>query len=249
MDYTKIALDKEIHVFQKTKPLKYCDFEKIISAERLCRYVSACSNKQQKAMTLYRYNIKLSQEIFALISCFEVSLRNKIDLEMRSHFGSNWLRDLVLPGGRFETDSRVAGTKKIIDNAYSNLLRNNNYSNTKLLAEMEFGVWKFMFNNVQFRLSGRYLLNIFPNKPRSTRIQQYNNVFIFNELDCINMLRNRVAHHEPICFGNHNNIDLSKVTDCYYKMTQLLKWMDIDAEALWYGLDHIDVISNKIKRL
>ena len=105
----------------------------------------------------------------------------------------------------------MAGTKKIIDNAYSNLLRNNNYSSTKLLAEMEFGVWKFMFNNVQFRLSGRHLLNIFPNKPRSTRLQQYNNVFIFNELDCINVLRNRVA--------------------------------------LWYGLDHVDVISNKIKKI
>ena len=133
------------------------------------------------------------------------------DFEMRSHFGRDWLRDLVMPGGQFGTDSRVAGTKKIIDNAYSNLLRNNNYSSTKLLAEMEFGVWKFMFNNVQFRLSGRHLLNIFPNKPRSTRLQQYNNVFIFNELDFINVLRNRVA--------------------------------------LWYGLDHVDVISNKIKKI
>ena len=114
---------------------------------------------------------------------------------------------------------------------------------------MEFGVWKFMFNNVQFRLSGRHLLNIFPNKPRSTRSQQYNNVFIFNELDCINVLRNRVAHHEPICFGSYNNIDLSKVTDCCFKMTRLLKWMDIDAEALWYGLDHVDIISNKIKKI
>ena len=93
------------------------------------------------------------------------------------------------------------------------------------------------------------LLNNFPNKPRSTRLQHYNNVFIFNELDCINVLRNRVAHHEPICFGSHNNIDLSKVTDCYYKMTQLLNWMDIDAEALWYGLDHVDVLSNKIKKI
>ena len=140
MNYTKNIIDKETPVFRKTRSMKYCDFERTISPERLCRYVSACSNKKQKAMVLYRYNIKLSQEIFALISCFEVSLRNKIDLEMRAHFGRDWLRDLVLPGGRFDTDSRVAGTKKIIDNAYSNLLRNNNYSNTKLLAEMEFGV-------------------------------------------------------------------------------------------------------------
>lgn len=231
------------------KRMKYIDFEKAISLDRLCRYVSACSNNKQRAMTLYRYNLKLSQEIFALISCFEVSLRNRIDLEMKNHFGKDWLRDFVMPGGRFETDPRVAGTKKIIYNAYGSLIRSNNYSNTKLLAEMEFGVWKFMFNNVQFRLSGRHLLNVFPNKPRSTSTQQYNNVFIFNELDCINTVRNRIAHHEPICFGIHNSIDLTNITNCYLKMVRLLKWMDIDAEALWFGLDHVDKMSEKIKKI
>lgn len=231
------------------KRIKYTDFEKIISPERSYRYVNACSNDRQQAMTLYRYNIKLSQEIFALISCFEVSLRNKIDMEMRIHFGRDWLRDFILPGGQFEIDPRVAGTKNIINNAYSSLLRTNNYSSTKLLAKMEFGVWKYMFNNVQFRLSGRHLLNIFPNKPVSTHNHQYNNVLIYNELDNINLLRNRIAHHEPICFGNQNNIDLSNVINCYKKMVRLLQWMDIDAESLWYGLDHVNKVCEKIKKI
>ena len=78
--------------------------------------------------------------MFAVISCFEVTLRNKIDKEMKSHFGNDWLRDFILPGGRFDTDPRVEGTKKIIKKAYEGLLRSNNYFHNKLLAEMEFGV-------------------------------------------------------------------------------------------------------------
>ena len=231
------------------KRIKFTDFERIISPERLCRYINACSNNKYQALTLYRYNIKLSQEIFALIGCFEVSLRNKIDLEMRVHFGRDWLRDFILPGGPFRMDPRVSGTKNIISNAYGTLLRNDNYSCTKLLAEMEFGVWKYMFNNVQFRLSGRHLLNIFPNKPISTHLCQYNNVFIYNELDRINVLRNRIAHHEPICFGSQNRIDLRNVINCYEKMIRLLQWMGIDAKKLWYGLDHVDKVCEKITKI
>ena len=48
-------------------------------------------------MMLYRYNLKLSQEMFALISCFEVTLRKRIDKEMKVHFGNDWLRDFILP--------------------------------------------------------------------------------------------------------------------------------------------------------
>ena len=58
-------------------------------------------------MTLYRYNLRLSQEMYAIISCFEVSLRNKINNEMRAHHGNDWLRDFVMPGGRFDADPRV----------------------------------------------------------------------------------------------------------------------------------------------
>ena len=64
--------------------MKYSEFEDAISPDRMHRYVSACTNDTKRAMTLYRYNIKLSQEMYAIISCFEVSLRNKINKEMRA---------------------------------------------------------------------------------------------------------------------------------------------------------------------
>ena len=50
-------------------------------------------------------------------------------------------------------------------------------------------LWKFMFNNVQYRIANRCLLNIFPNKPTSTAQNQYDNTFVFNELNVINTMR------------------------------------------------------------
>lgn len=114
------------------------------------RYLIACHNDTKKAMTLYRYNLKLSQEMFALISYFEISLRNKIDCEMKRHYGGNWLRDSIMPNGFFSYDARVDGTRKIITKAYNNLQTSHKYSHSRLLTEMDFGVWKFMFNNVQY---------------------------------------------------------------------------------------------------
>ena len=226
--------------------MKYKEFEEVISSERMHRYVIACGNDTRRAMTLYRYNLKLSQEMFVLISCFEVSLRNRINKEMVGNFGNDWLRDFILPGGRFDTDPRVDGTRRIIKKAYEGLIRNHNYTHTKLLAEMEFGVWKFMFNNVQYRLTNRCLLNIFPNKPTSTPQNQYDNTFVFNELDVINTIRNRIAHHEPICFGNPVCIDTQAVLDCYARIMRLFQWMDINANTLLYGLDPIGRVSGKI---
>ena len=39
------------------------------------RYLTACGGDTRKAMTLYRYNLQISQEMFTIVSCFEVALR------------------------------------------------------------------------------------------------------------------------------------------------------------------------------
>ena len=226
--------------------MKYTEFEDIISADRMRKYLVACNNDTRRAMTLYRHNLKLSQEMFTMISCFEVALRNRIDVEMKQHFGNDWLRDLVCPGGAFYDNPRVVKTYSIIHKAYEGLARNGNYSHSKLLSEMEFGVWKYMFNNLQYGLCGRHLLKIFPKKPRSTANNQIDNSRIFQELDSINNVRNRIAHHEPICFGCPVAIDTNYVLRNYARMMTLFSWMDIDAPRLLYGLDHVGEECGKI---
>ena len=235
-----------ILVTQINDYMKYTEFEDIISPDRMRKYIMACNNDSKRAMTLYRYNLKLSQEMFTMISCFEVALRNRIDREMKLHYGNDWLRDFIMPGGPFYSDPRVEGTKKIIMKSYDGLMRANLYSHPKLLSEMEFGVWKYMFNNVQYRLGGRHLLQIFPNKPKSNKSYRVDNSKIFFELDCINNIRNRIAHHEPICFGRPVCIDTTYALNNYARMMTLFQWMGIDANRFLYGLDHVGSECSKI---
>ena len=226
--------------------MKYQKIEEIFSKKRMEKYLNACNGDTRRAMTLYRYNLRLSQEMFTLISCFEVSLRNKIDKQLTFRFGDEWLRKCILPEGIFYKDIRADRTKKIITNAYNELQNNGKYSHSNLLSAMEFGVWKYLFSNFHYRLTGRVLLKIFPNKPRSSSTVQYDNNYIFHELNYINNIRNRIAHHEPICFGKNESIDTTYALTHYARILTLFQWMDIDATRLLYGLDHVGSVCGKM---
>ena len=229
--------------------MKFVDFEKIVSSKRMSRYLAACNGDTRKAMTLYRYNLRLSQEAFTIVSCFEIALRNAIDSLLVPVFGPEWLKDSVLPGGIF-CGNQFKDTQRIIEKAYRKLMANGLYSHSKLLAEMEFGVWKYMFSQKQFRATGSILLRIFPSKPRSSAQMQYNHSYIFNELDKVNTLRNRIAHHEPVCFYlNAPVINTGYIVNEYQKIQMLFSWMNIDSKSMLYGLDHVLEVCNKINQM
>ncbi|MEO6630929.1 MAG: hypothetical protein ABIN13_04380, partial [Mucilaginibacter sp.] len=125
-----------------------------------------------------------------------------------------------------------------------------NYTHSKLVAELGFGFWRYMFASHQFANAGRTLLRIFPSKPVSTRQIQYNNNFIFNQLAEINKIRNRIAHHEPICFIAFQAVKNTQyIRQNYNSILQLFQWMNIDEQSLLYGLDHISSVCNNIDAL
>lgn len=231
---------------QKLQTMKYTDFEQIMTPTRMNRYLLACSGNSRKAMTLYRKNLQLTQELFTVISCFEIALRNAIDKKCTTVFGNDWLKNGSSTGGIFDT-SRCRLTKQNINEAIGKL---HVYGHNKLVAELGFGFWRFMFAQNQYNATNRILLQIFPLKPRSTATLQYNNTYIFNQLAKLNEIRNRMAHHEPICFLPGQSIkDTAYSRQHYNLILQLFQWMQIDEAALLYGLDHINVICNEIDSL
>lgn len=229
--------------------MKFKDFEEIMSQSRMKRYVDACNGDTRKAMTLYRLNLHLSQDMFTVISCFEVALRNAIDKKLSSSLGADWLRDSQMSGGIFDNVS-CCRTRNIIRYAYNQRNHLGTYTSDGLLSDMDFGVWKYMFAPNEYRATGRVLLRIFPNKPRSSAAMQYNNSYMFNELDGVNKIRNRIAHHEPICFMlEQSEINTSYVLNQYLRVQNLFSWMGIDARALLYGLDHVQAVCDNINRI
>lgn len=227
----------------------FLEFERIVSQKRLSRYVNACGGDTRKALTLYRYNLRVSQELFTMISCFEVAIRNAIDNELTARYGNEWLKDSISNGG-FLTGSDTVKSFGIVKHTYDKLVSEGRYSHTKLLSGLEFGVWKYMYSPPQFRATGRVLLRVFPHKQRSTPNLHINHTYLFNELDKINTLRNRIAHHEPICFLSGRDLVYTDYIKKEYQNIQMLfSWMGINGASMLYGLDHVLDICKKIDSL
>lgn len=87
-----------------------------------------------------------------------MALRNAIDIKCVSTFGNDWLRDGSIEGGMF-ANGKCRMTSKNINEAMGKL---NNYTHFKLVAELGFGFWRFMFAQNQFNATNRILLKVFP---------------------------------------------------------------------------------------
>ena len=218
-----------------------------MSPTRTGRYLSACGGNSLKSMTLYRKNLQLSQELFTIICCFEIALRNSINRHYSGVLGNDWLRNAAAPGGIFANPRCRIAAQTINDEVIKLGFR---YTHPKLLAELGFGFWRYLFSTNQYRAGGQTLLKVFPSKPISTSTNQYNASYIFSELAKINDLRNRIAHHEPICFIPGNPVkDTAFARQHYGLLLRLFQWMSIDETSLLYGLDHINAICSQIDHL
>lgn len=78
----------------------------------------------------------------------------------------------------------------------------------------------------------------------------YNSIFIYNGLAKVNKIRNRIAHHEAICFTSGMNVkNTNYARQNHAHILQLFQWMNIDEHALLHGLDHVIGLWNKIDAL
>jgi hypothetical protein len=230
--------------------MRYSEFEKLISTQRLARYKAACNNDTRKTYSLYRANIRLSRAFLAVLSIFEVVLRNKIDLHYKTQFETisgnpDWLLASTLPGG-FLTSTGCQNSLEKATKCYTEL--GTNYTHDKLLAKLSFGFWKHMFAGRQFYAGGNSLLAIFPDLPPNC-----NQSFIYNKLSRVNSIRNKVAHHEPICFGRGDTIGAAYARSHFQEIIDLLSYMNVNSQELLYGVNgilkeanHIDALSQEL---
>ena len=198
-------------------------------------------------MTLYRLNLRLSQEMFTVISCFEVALRNTIDHHYKRALGPNWLMDSVKPGGRFDNlncETTASSIRAVIEKLWPY------HTHEKLVAELGFGFWRYMFSRHQYRAGGQTLLLVFSELPSSTSGRQYNSIFIFKELAKTNQIRNRIAHHEAICFIPTLYVKSTEFTrQNYFRIIHLFKWLNINGNELLHGLENVIGVCNRIDAL
>lgn len=226
--------------------MKYSDFENIISQPRLARYKASCNNNTKKTVTLYRANIRLSQKIFSVLNLFEIALRNSIDNYYKSYFhrlnhNDEWLLTQSTIGG-FLSARGCHQTRDLALNAINKL--GNDYTHDKTVAELSFGFWRYLFAPKQYLAGGSILLNIFIARPPGI-----SHTDIYNKLKFINDIRNRIAHHEPICFGRGNTISTHYAEYRYNLIIELIIWLGYDSNDLLYGIDSVSKEINFINTL
>jgi hypothetical protein len=219
--------------------MKYEEYEKALSVPRVGKYLIACKGDKNKALILYRYNIKLCQKIYGRLGVLEVVLRNAINDHFKTTLNDcNWLIAEAKPKGF------LANYQKTILNEYDELLKNGRYTHDKLLSSLSFGVWVFMFSKTSYRKSGQTLLHIFPD--RTHGLNQSN---IHKDLDKIRKFRNRMAHHEPLCFDNTGKVNVAYVGEIYFLLEKYIRFMGYNTNELLYGVDDPYPIIMKIEAL
>ena len=218
--------------------MNFSEFDKAISLPRLGKYLRASKGNKNLALRLYRYNIKLCQRFYGILSIFEVVFRNAINDHMKKQLSDpNWLATQGKKGF-------LSKYRNTITIEHKKLIKSKKYSNDRLLSTMSFGVWTYLFTRRCYNNSGKTLLRIFQAKPFGL-----NQNHIYNELNEIRIFRNRIAHHEPLCFDSNGNIDLTQSEKIQGLVLDYLSYLGYEPNKILYGIERPNSVLEKINRL
>ena len=145
--------------------------------------------------------------------------------------GEEWLENAVAPGGYFDISPGCEVTYHSIQEAIHKL--GIRYTHEELITKFTFGFWAYLFSAKEFAAAGSSLLGTFPNRPVGTKQKT-----IFQNLIKINDLRNRIAHHEPICFEK-DTISTNRAEKKYQLMLELLRWLGCNPQQILSGIDMV----------
>ena len=222
--------------------MKYPEYEKAFSPARLNKYLKACNGDTTAALTLYRHNIKLCQKCYGILNVFEVVLRNAINEHYKALFvDPDWVRNQLKAGGMLESHpQRVAVSQTIAD-----LDKKGCYTNDRVVSSVSLGFWTYLFTKEPYKNGGKTLLKIFPSKTKGQGQRE-----IYNELQAVKSFRNRIAHHEAICFDATGTKSTAGVRANYALVIKYIQFLGYPEDHLYYGLDVLpDNIMQKIDLL
>ena len=207
--------------------MKYEEYEIALSVPRIGKYRTACKGDKSKAMILYRYNIKLCQKFYGILGVLEIILRNAINEHFKTQLqDNNWLITQAQVGF-------LVNCQDVIFKEKDKLKNSQKYTHDKLVASLSFGVWTFMFSRNCYKNSGKTLLKIFPNK--TPGLNQRN---IYSDLDKLRTFRNRIAHHEPLCFDNLGTANAIYVQENLSLIIKYINFLGYNTNKLLYGIEN-----------
>jgi hypothetical protein len=175
-----------------------------VSSKRLKTYIDAAEHDIFSGIKLYQKNITLSSICLRYIAIFEVALRNEID---RFYIE------------KFKNPNWISLFPK-------EMIRS---SSDKGIEKMNLGFWVHLFAPKQFREGGQCLHQIYLYRPKGVSPRE-----LFNDLLFILNFRNRIAHHESICFSKQKEFSTDSIRKFEEIILRHLVWLGYDIPALIY---------------
>ncbi len=177
-----------------------------LSVARFGTYVAWTGGDEALALQLYTYNSKLSEALHRPLHMLEITLRNVTDRRMAAVYGPAWMD---IPGVRLTPYQNAC-----IANARDMLRKQRKaLAHDPVVAELTFGFWTSLFGGSSHHL-WQHLRTMFNAQGLQRRP-------VNQMLTDMRILRNRVAHHEPIL--------LLPLHDRYTALHELAGWLEAEA--------------------
>ena len=195
-------------------------FRVALSPERLETYLRHTNGDQVLALRLYTWNTAVSAAFYGPLQALEVSLRNALHEQLYAAYGERWYENPAA-GLAGNTLRKVEEAKRKLERSRYTL------EPSRLITELSFGFWVGLLGhggqrNDQNQGKASYEMTLW----RPALHRAFPNVRISRKaahrpLDYLRMVRNRIAHHEPI-FSRYLEKD-------YASILQVTEWISFQA--------------------
>ncbi len=198
------------------------DMEAALSLERFARYVAWAGGDRDRALALYTLNTQVSEALYISLQTLEVSLRNRIHATMSAAHGERWFEDPAVIQVGHQT-AQVADAIAELEEA------GKEPTAGRIVAALSFSFWTAMFSPTYEGLWRSTLKGIAKRDGRGLVRKDFS-----RPLTQIRLLRNRIAHHEPILHW-----DLRRHHAALRELTQ---WLSPPAHGWSEPLDRFDAV-------
>jgi hypothetical protein len=166
------------------------------------------------------------------LSVFEVGLRNAINRELITKFGTEeWYNHFATTAGLSKLTKEIAVAQLQITK------RHELVTPSKVVAELTFGFWTRLFNSEFELILWKDLRRAFPYLPKAKKQRKHISAPINN----FRNFRNRIFHNEPICWN------LAKLAETHEQMLEVLGWINKDLPGWMEQFDRVGKVSEKIE--
>lgn len=185
-----------------------CAIKTALSPARMATFEAAvrvAGNADPAAIELYAWNATIAGALLTPLHVCEVTIRNAVSDALETTYGSRWPWSVSFERSLPDPPLMHSPRKDLF------IARRSAGGTGEVIPELKFIFWQKMFTGrYDTRIWDRLLHGIFPNLDQSLTVKE-NRTMIYQGLEIIRRLRNRIAHHEPI-FSRNLMGDYEKIT-------------------------------------